>query len=124
MNSKQSILLVEPDQGLEDFLIQLFHKEYAIQTAADAVETLHYLYQGNLPDLLIIDLNLVGISGQELINQIKTNGITKNIPVIALCGSNYHEEDMIVVSNQIKFLAKKPFDPNDLIVQIRKAILS
>ncbi|MEM0991920.1 MAG: response regulator [Bacteroidota bacterium] len=121
MNSKQSLLIVEEDKGFRNFLVQLFHKEYAIKAAENAIKALQCLHQGNLPQLLIIDLSLPDISGAELVHQIKTNGITRDIPIIVLCKES-HEEQGRTIAEYAQKLIIKPFDPEELKAEVQRVL--
>lgn len=47
----------------------------------------HQIHAGGLPDLILLDLNLPGLSGTEVLKQIKSHGLLGRIPVVILTSS-------------------------------------
>jgi len=94
-NSDRSILIIEdnPDDGLLALraLKKLNHKY--ITLAETGSEALEHLYGENsseahqIPDLILLDLNLPMIDGFTLLKKIRANKLTENIPVIILTSS-------------------------------------
>jgi CheY-like chemotaxis protein len=73
------------------------NKLYRVETGEEALEFLNK--QGRYadvptPDLILLDLNLPGISGQEVLGQIKSDRNFKLIPVVVLTTSSA-EEDIV-----------------------------
>lgn len=97
------ILLVE-DSPSDANLIQISFRQAKIANNLHWVEdgetALDYLlqqggYENNpRPDLIVLDLNLPGMDGQELLNWIKSDPILKRIPVIVLTTSE-DEKDIL-----------------------------
>lgn len=100
-NKSVEILLVEDDLGdIELMRIALQRNQLLIplQVVNDGEEALDYLRkQGQYtdvlePDLILLDLNLPGLNGQEVLKIIKTDQQLKHIPVVILTTSNSQEE--------------------------------
>ncbi len=94
-SSDRSILIIEdnPDDGLLALraLKKLNHKNITLaETGAEALEHLygddHSEFQ-NIPDLILLDLNLPVIDGFTILKKIRTDNLTKKIPVIILTSS-------------------------------------
>ena len=98
-----TILLVE-DNPADARLTELALKDcklvHELHVASDGEEALAFLNQeppyGNSPavDLILLDLNLPGMSGLEVLNAIRDSEILKNIPVIILTVSE-SEQDIL-----------------------------
>lgn len=97
------ILLVE-DSPSDANLIQISFKQAKIANnlrwVEDGETALDYLLQQGdytnspRPDLIVLDLNLPGMDGQEVLTSIKSNPTLKSIPVIVLTTSE-DEEDIL-----------------------------
>lgn len=95
-SSDRSILIIEdnPDDGLLALraLKKLNHKN--ITLAETGSEALEHLYGDdnsefqNIPDLILLDLNLPVIDGFTILKKIRNDNLTKKIPVIILTSSN------------------------------------
>lgn len=95
-----SILLVEDDSGdieLTLRAIQSIDAHFDIIVCRDGLEALDFLFgQGKyqtrnineLPKLILLDLNLPKMNGHEVLRTIRTNEITKFIPVVILSSSD------------------------------------
>jgi CheY-like chemotaxis protein len=62
------------------------------------------------PDLIILDLNLPGKSGHEILTEIKSNPILKHIPVIILSSSKDQEDVTKAYNNRANCYITKPID--------------
>ena len=80
-----SLILIIDDNVMNTKMtgVLLRRAGYAIQTAADGQEALVALAQ-TPPDLILMDIQLPGMSGLDLTRIIKSNPQTATIPIIAL----------------------------------------
>ena len=79
-----SILVVDDNpMNLKLVRVLLAAEGYEVHTAHDAQEVLEALESWR-PDLILMDLQLPGMSGLELTRQLKTDPATRDIPIVAL----------------------------------------
>lgn len=94
------ILLVEDNEGDIFLTKKAFEKERIennIQVAMDGEKALEILRQSgdeNYPDAILLDINLPGKNGREVLSEIKEDDALKSIPVIILTSSKA-EQDMV-----------------------------
>jgi len=80
----KKLLLVEDNEMNRDMLTQrLVRKGYEVLIAVDGIEGVQMALSEN-PDLILMDMSLPYIDGQEATRRIKSTVETKDIPVIAL----------------------------------------
>lgn len=101
--AKRLILVVENNPEHAD-LIQTVLREsfdrYEIVAIAEGHQALNFLHQQEdynnapRPDLILLDLNLTGKSGIEVLAEIKASSKLKRIPIVVLTGSA-REEDVV-----------------------------
>ncbi len=81
-----------------------------------------------LPDLLILDLKLGSMSGQDILEEIKNDRVTADIPVILYTAAVLEADQ---VSKLIEgspqryngvYLLKKPFELNDLLDKVEEML--
>ena len=85
------ILMVEDDPLLSDLVaLKLKDKQIPVSHAVSGEAALEFLKQERKPDLILLDIRLPGIDGFGVLEQIRANEATKNIPVIIF--SNFGEE--------------------------------
>ena len=81
---KKTILLVE-DSKVQKLAIEgiLFKAGYLVLLAGDGEEALH-LARESVPDLVLLDLMLPGVGGEEVLYALKRDARTEQIPVIVV----------------------------------------
>ncbi len=103
MNRSIRVLLVEDNPGDADLTKETLeecrlHIEIAI--AIDGAEALDRLFRRppyvavELPDMILLDLNLPKMSGREVLTQIKQDPLLRAIPVVILTSSDA-EQDVV-----------------------------
>lgn len=79
-----TILLVEDNELNRDMLSRrLVRRGYTVITAPDG-EQGHAMACSDLPDLILMDIGLPDIDGWQVTQRLKSNGVTRDIPIIAL----------------------------------------
>lgn len=114
----KTILIVDDDVYIGDMLEELLTKEnYAVGRAYSGTEALMYL-SSRRPDLILLDLMLPGLSGEELLPLIK------GIPVIVVSAKAEVSDKVSLLLGGAADYITKPFDTSELLaritVQLRK----
>lgn len=119
MENKRSVLIVDDDKSILDFLKICFTKEgYACETVADAKEALAIIEKDSI-DFIFTDIVLPGIDGLELTRRIKA--LRPSTKVIVMTGySGDFSYDKAIEAGASDFI-KKPFTLKELTA--RMAIL-
>jgi signal transduction histidine kinase/ligand-binding sensor domain-containing protein/DNA-binding response OmpR family regulator len=81
--AKESILIVEDHKEINDYLAEIFRKDYQVLQAYNGAEACKLLKK-QLPDLIICDVMMPVMDGLELTEHIKQDLNTSHIPVILL----------------------------------------
>lgn len=109
----KTILIVDDDQYINDMLKEALTKEgYGILRAFSGTEALMVL-EKHTPDLVLLDLMLPGISGEELLSEIK------RLPVIVVSAKADMENKVNLLLNGAADYITKPFDLNELLARIK-----
>lgn len=83
MSAKCVLVVEDKDLNRKIIRIVLKSKGYSVLEAANAEEALEIL-QAQIPDLILMDIALPGMSGEELTRQIKGTPQWRHLPIIAL----------------------------------------
>ena len=112
-----NILLVEDNPAHSDLAVEAF-KDAKMQVNVTVVDSgeraLAYLYKKNIyknepnPDLILLDLNLPGIDGREVLTKIKQDPLLKYLPVIILTTSDAEEDILSTYNHYANCYIKKP----------------
>jgi two-component system phosphate regulon response regulator PhoB len=87
------LLLVDDDAALaEMYALQLTASGFAVTTAHSGAEALR-IVTTKLPDLIYLDLGLPGMGGLELLERLRKEPDTADVPVVIL--TNFSEPEMV-----------------------------
>ncbi|MDR1873392.1 MAG: response regulator [Synergistaceae bacterium] len=87
-----SILIVDDDVTNLRLLQEILKKEYKVYAAPSGERALLFL-QKQLPDLILLDVEMPGMSGYELIARLKADGKLRDIPVIFLTAQEGRDKE-------------------------------
>lgn len=108
----KTILIVDDDVCIGDMLQEVLVKEgYRAARAYSGTEALLYL-SGNRPDLILLDLMLPGLSGEELLPLIE------GIPVIVVSARSETADKVDLLLSGADDYITKPFDTDELLARI------
>jgi diguanylate cyclase (GGDEF)-like protein len=109
-------LLVEDDPDLLGFLAGVLSASFSVEQAVNGQTALRVAHQ-TVPDLIITDLMMPGMSGLELCRKLAADPATAQIPVIVISARGELDDRMQAFSEgAVDFLAK-PFHPDELLVR-------
>lgn len=114
------ILLVEDDAAITDATTMLFEAAgYLVVGSPDASSALDVVNKGCSPHLIVTDYRMPGLSGVDLIQRLRSDGIV--CPCILLTGAaNTPELDSENLENCV--VLTKPVDPDKLLSLIDELI--
>ena len=109
-----SILIVEDNEELRDYLATLFAPIYSVTTACDGADAWEKLSH-NVPDIILSDLMMPQMDGNELCLKVKNNFYTSHIPFVILTAKVAEEAILESLRNSADDYITKPFNPKILI---------
>lgn len=104
---KPILLLVEDNQDVQSFLTEILSDYYSIIKANDGIEALEQIKEC-IPDLILSDLMMPRMDGNELCSAIKKDNQTRNIPFILLTGKDAHNTHNTSVMCGVDAFLNKP----------------
>ncbi|HVX50926.1 MAG TPA: response regulator transcription factor [Chitinophagaceae bacterium] len=113
-----TVVIVEDDRYMRSILNHYLDSKFAVTAFDNGMDTLKYLQEGNIPDIIITDLNTPKLSGMELLEQIKASGFFKSIPVMILSGEDSTEKRIKCLNAGADDYVVKPFNPAELMARI------
>jgi DNA-binding response OmpR family regulator len=112
---QKKIMIADDDPGIVDAVEMLLEFEgYAVTSTVDGATVLDMKDQ--LPDLLLLDIWMSGEDGRDICKQLKSNSLTKNIPVIMISASRDIKSSALAAGAD-DFIAK-PFEMDELLKKI------
>jgi CheY-like chemotaxis protein len=105
-----SVLVVEDDWMHRDFLVRLLQiKGYEVRVAVNGEAALNDI-RDHLPDAVVLDMGLPGISGYQVASIIRTEPTTRSIPIIALTAFALGEDHDRAIQAGCDAFETKPVD--------------
>ncbi|NBU23067.1 MAG: DNA-binding response regulator [Actinobacteria bacterium] len=113
------VLVVEDEVGLREPLVYLLQKEgYDIIEAEDGNAAVE-LFKSHHPDLILLDLMLPGMSGNEVCKQIRTES---QVPIIMLTAKDAEIDKVVGLELGADDYVTKPYSTRELLARM-KAVL-
>jgi len=91
--AKPCILAVDDTPENIDVINGLLSGEYKVKVALNGAKALKIAQSASPPDLVLLDIMMPEMDGYEVCRQLKTNPLTKNIPVIFLTAKSEIEDE-------------------------------
>ena len=121
MNTK-NILLVEDEQPIREMVVfALTNAGYEVYQAADARQAQACIAE-RLPDLILLDWMLPGISGIDYARRLKKDELTRELPIIMLTARAEEEDKVQGLESGADDYVTKPFSPRELVARIRAVL--
>jgi len=118
MEQQGSILIVDDEAGPRESLRMILKTIYKIYTAANGKEALELILKENI-DLVTLDLNMPGLSGVDVLKEIKK--IKSDVEVIIITGYGTLKNAQEVIRYGASDFISKPFNVADIIAIISKS---
>jgi CheY-like chemotaxis protein len=123
------IMLIEDDPG-DVLLTREAFADYKVRNQlmvfADGGEAIRYLsgsgrYAGRrLPELILLDLNMPGVSGREVLTYVHGDPALRRIPVVVLTASHAEEDVLRSQLLGVDTYLRKPVDFGSLVAVVRR----
>ncbi|MBA3723359.1 MAG: response regulator [Candidatus Levybacteria bacterium] len=120
---KTKIFIAEDDEYLRDFYKELLVGEgYEVITAVNGQEALRSILQTQ-PKVILLDVMMPVMDGLQVLEELKKNEQTKNIPVIVLTNAGtIGNMETAKYHKSFRFLIKSNIVPEELIKSVKDAV--
>jgi CheY-like chemotaxis protein len=121
VTASRKLLLVEDDrdvrESMRDLLVDV---GYEVVCAGEGRQALEQLSEGPLPDLILLDLMMVGMDGYQFLNEMRRDPEQAAVPVLVLTaqGPAHTSPEALGVAGVLR----KPFEFERLLKAIEKLV--
>jgi two-component system phosphate regulon response regulator PhoB len=117
-----SILVVEDEPAIQE-LIRLNLEQAGFKpVSANSAEQAFELVRGELPDLVLLDWTLPGMSGVEFARRLRSERRTQGVPIIMLTARASENDKLIGLDTGVDDYVTKPFSPRELNARIKTVL--
>ena len=114
----KKILIVEDDMAIHNLIKEVLETEkYEVFSAFSGTESLMILEKEDI-DLILLDLMLPGLNGEEVIKQVR------DVPIIVISAKASSEDKVNVLLSGANDYVTKPFDSDELLARIKVQLRS
>ncbi len=104
-----TVLLVEDEDSLRKVMRDLLERDgYVVAEAADGIQALDAVDR-HAPDVILLDLNLPGLDGYSVLQQLRSRASTSRIPIIVLTAKGDEDNEVRVFQLGADDFLTKPF---------------
>lgn len=119
MNHKLNILLVEDETAISNFISTILAaNDYNVLKVGSGKEAIS-MAASHCPDLVLLDLGLPDMDGEEVIKSIRT---WSNLPIIVVTARGYESDKVKLLDLGADDYITKPFGTSELLARIRTAL--
>ena len=119
MTEKPNILIVDDEVGPREALRMILKHSYNVFTAEDGYKALEIIKQAPI-DLITLDLNMPGLTGMEVLKEVRDTN--KEIPVVIITA--FGSIGAVTAANNYGFcdFISKPFDVSEVTMAVQKSL--
>ncbi|MDC0230717.1 response regulator [Aureispira] len=121
---KKLMLIIEDNNFMKVLLGNLFSLNYNIHTVSNGYEALDWLYNGNMPNVIISDIVMPEMDGFEFLENIRGSTFFNNIPLVMLSGVDKSDDRIKCLQLGANDYIIKPFNPEELTIRIHNLLKS
>lgn len=119
---KPLVLLVDDRPEIARVISIYLKDHYKTVFFDNVLSAMAYLQSGNIPDLIISDINMPDVNGVEFLRQLKSSALFQSIPVFILSSIENSADQIKLLDMGAADFILKPFNPEELKVRIKKWI--
>jgi two-component system phosphate regulon response regulator PhoB len=113
------ILVVEDEPDIAALIAyQLTREAYRVETAGSGQEALRAVGR-DVPDLVVLDRMLPGLSGDEILKTLRSDPGTAHVPVLMLTALREQEDRIAGLELGADDYLPKPFSPRELVLRVQ-----
>ena len=114
-----SVIIIEDDMYMQGIIAQCLSESFSTSVFNDGMDALAYLQEGNLPDIIISDLNIPNLNGMQFLEQVRSSGFFNSIPVVILSGVDSTDTRIKCLEAGADDFIVKPFNPKELEARLK-----
>ena len=121
-NAAPRVLVVEDEPDIAALIAyQLTREGFRVETVSNGTDALAAVQRG-IPDLLVLDRMLPGLSGDEVLQGLRRDAATKSLPVLMLTAKREQEDRIKGLELGADDYLTKPFSPRELVLRVQSIL--
>ena len=117
---EETILLVDDDITFLKMMQTLLGKKYHVTAVCSGDEAIEYLKTGHTADLTLLDYDMPGKTGPQVLEELRSDPRSADMPVIFLTGKNDRDSVMSVMSLKPEGYILKSMSSDDILASVNR----
>jgi putative two-component system response regulator len=119
---RANVLVVDDEDGVQKYFVRLLTAEgYNVAVAADGLSALEAI-ANHPPDVVLLDVNIPGLSGFEVCRRVRREASTRLLPIIFVTGLGEREQRVEGLAAGADDFLTKPVDNDELLARVRSLV--
>jgi len=115
----QTILAIDDEESIRQSYRMILSKDYHVELAPGGAEGIEYLEKHHV-DLVLLDLTMPGMSGEEVLHELRERG--NQTPILVVTALNSINTAVGAIKLGARDYIQKPFDVEELQINIRTTL--
>lgn len=117
------ILVVEDDEHIGFLLESVLAREgFEVVRVSDGLQAVAAIREGPAPSLVLLDLMLPHVSGEEIVAAIRADPAWRGVPILVLTAKSGERDIVRALDAGANDYVVKPFGPDALLARIRRLL--
>ena len=121
-DNTKKILVIDDNEAVAKVVMIYLKGEYETVWMENPMEALEWMAENPFPDLILSDIRMPQMRGDEFLHHMKTDPQFKEIPIVMLSGEDSTSERERLLTDGASDYIVKPFNPMELKLRIRHII--
>lgn len=117
---KRNILLIDDQPVMGIILKNKLENDFNVFIKHNGKEALAWIMEGNIPNVVVLDLNMPEMNGIEFIKEVRKFNYLDKIPLIVLSGEEGVNSRIEAFEEGADDFLIKPFNPTELTIRINR----
>lgn len=118
----RTLLIIDDSKSILSVVSYIFAARFTVVKKLNGREALDWMHEGNMPDIIVSDLNMPVLDGFELLKHLKSSGLYEDIPIIILSSTDNTIEKVKCLKMGADDYIVKPFNPEELEARVNNII--
>lgn len=121
MNSRIVLLVDDNEDCRIIYGSTLRHAGYTVHTATDGFQCIEQAASAS-PDLILLDIGMPRMDGMEALERLKTDPLTRGIPVVAVSARVNKDQHDAVLEAGFSEVLLKPITPAEILASVKRHV--
>ncbi|MBQ0757765.1 MAG: phosphate regulon transcriptional regulator PhoB [Amphritea sp.] len=122
MTSGKRVLIVDDEAPIREMIAVALEMAGYECLEADSAQSAHPMIVDSLPDMILLDWMMPGMSGIEFARRLRKDEMTSDIPIIMLTAKTDEDNKIQGLETGIDDYITKPFSPRELVARLKTVL--